>query len=89
MIVNRSRSLRLIVNVSIVWPGCYRNPTRKGTFLSSYLGDILIEFRHCRFEQLHPWQQYGLLVRRRSVWWRLEQLRRHQQLSRVLRGRRL
>ena len=25
---------------------CYRNPAQKGTFLSSYYGDILMEFRH-------------------------------------------
>jgi hypothetical protein len=24
---------------------CYRNPAKKGTFLSSYHGDILMEFR--------------------------------------------
>ena len=46
MIVIRSRSFRLIVNVSMLWPGCYRNPASKGTFLSSYHGDILMEFRH-------------------------------------------
>jgi len=45
MILNRSRSLPLIVNVSILWPGCYRNPAIMGTFLSSYRRDILIEFR--------------------------------------------
>jgi hypothetical protein len=45
MIVNRSRSFRLIVIVSMLWPGCYRNPASMGTFLSSYHGDILMEFR--------------------------------------------
>jgi hypothetical protein len=29
----------------MLWPGCYRNPAQKGTFLSSYHGDILMEFR--------------------------------------------
>jgi len=33
-------------NVSIVGRGCYRNRAQKGTFSSSYLGDILMEFRH-------------------------------------------
>ena len=30
----------------MLWLGCYRNPAKKGTFLSSYYGDILMEFRH-------------------------------------------
>ena len=30
----------------MLWPGCYRNPASMGTFLSSYQGDILMEFRH-------------------------------------------
>ncbi len=30
----------------MLWQGCYRNPAKKGTFLSSYQGDILMEFRH-------------------------------------------
>src|ERR1035437_842391 len=34
MTVIRSRSFRLIVNVSMLWPSCYRNPA---------YGDILIE----------------------------------------------
>jgi hypothetical protein len=29
-----------------LWRSCYRNPAQKGTFLSSYDGDILMEFRH-------------------------------------------
>ena len=29
----------------MLWQGCYRNPAKKGTFLSSYQGDILMEFR--------------------------------------------
>jgi len=43
--VNRSRSFRLTVNVSLLWPGCYPNPGSRGTFESSYQGDILMEFR--------------------------------------------
>ncbi len=34
----------------MLWQGCYRNPAKKGTFLSSYQGDILMEFRQ-RFGQ--------------------------------------
>jgi hypothetical protein len=30
----------------MLWPGCYRIPAQKGTFLSSYKGNILMEFRH-------------------------------------------
>src|SRR3954470_2101143 len=52
--VMRSRSCPLIVNVSMLWPGCYRNPATKGTFLSSYHGDILTEFRQCFFPPLTP-----------------------------------
>jgi len=32
----------------MLWQGCYRNPAQKGTFLSSYYGDILMEFRQPR-----------------------------------------
>lgn len=46
MIVSRARSFRLIVSVSMLLAGCFRNPAAMGTFLSSYDGDILMEFRH-------------------------------------------
>ena len=62
MIVIRSRSFRLIVNVSMLWPGCYRNPAPKGTFLSSYHGDILMEFRHEEPGRMLP--SYDVLLQR-------------------------
>ena len=38
----------------MLWQGCYRNPAKKGTFLSSYQGDILMEFRHQAEQSLAP-----------------------------------
>jgi hypothetical protein len=35
----------------MLWPGGYRNPATKGTFLSSYHGDILMEFRQAIAER--------------------------------------
>jgi alpha-D-xyloside xylohydrolase len=44
----------------MLWRSCYRNPAQKGTFLSSYDGDILMEFRHSTWSAMEKQIAAGL-----------------------------
>ena len=46
----------------MLWPGCYRTHAPKGTFLSSYQGDILMEFRHSQFKPLRAAASWKTIV---------------------------